>query len=67
MGTKVNVEVCALSMEEMDGVSGGNTISLNTNSTIAVPHVRPRDLLTPQMVESLLSITGGFNPPVRNG
>jgi|KBSMisStandDraft_5_1062788.scaffolds.fasta_scaffold7492493_1 hypothetical protein len=62
-----NFEIAELSMDEMDAIAGGNTISPNTNSTIAVPHVRPRDLLTQQQVAKLLSIDVNFNPPVPHG
>ena len=67
MNTRANIEISALSDDEMDSVCGGSTISLNTNSTISVPHITPRDLLTPQQIASLLSISGSFNPPVPHG
>jgi len=68
MNTRANIEISALSDNEMDCVcGGGSTISLNTNSTISVPHITPRDLLTPQQIASLLSISGSFNPPVPHG
>jgi hypothetical protein len=64
MITRANFEIAELSIDEMEAVSAGSTIS-PTNSTIALPHVRPQDLLTSQQVEKLLSIT--FNPPVPHG
>ena len=51
---------------ELATVSGG--ISLIGTSTIVLPHIpRDKDLLTPQQIAKLLSINGGFNPPVPHG
>ena len=69
MNTRANVEISTLSMEDLEAAcgGGGTPITLSSNNTVSVPHVKVRDLMTPQMVESLLSIFSGFNPPVRNG
>ena len=53
---------------DLDTVTGGTgpvTLSSAT-STIVLPHIpRDKDLLTPQMIQKLLS--PGFNPPTPNG
>jgi hypothetical protein len=51
----------------LETASGGIT-SLIGNSTIVLPHIpRDKDLLTPQQIAKLLSVNGGFNPPVPHG
>ena len=49
---------------DLADVAGGVTSLIGTAGTIAKPHI-PRDseLLTPQQIEKLLSLGGGFNPP----
>jgi hypothetical protein len=52
----------------LDTVSGGLPTSLIGTSTIVKPHIpRNHDLLTPQQIEKLLAVGGGFNPPIPRG
>ena len=45
---------------ELETVSGGVTLS-----TIVLPNIpRDKDLLTPQQIAKVLSVIGGFNPPI---
>jgi hypothetical protein len=49
---------------ELATVAGGVT-SLIRTSTIEVPNIpRDKDLLTPQQIAKVLSVIGGFNPPI---
>ena len=67
MNTKVNIG--ELSTDEMEAVSGGGaTPTLHTNTSISLPHIpQAKDLLTPQEIANMLSITGGFTPPFPHG
>ena len=51
---------------DLEIVSGGATLSLIRTSTIELPHIpQAKDLLTPQQIANLLSIS--FNPLVPHG
>jgi hypothetical protein len=52
---------------DLEIVTGGagSPITLSSGNNIVLPHIpRDKDLLTPQMIEKLLSIGAGFNPPL---
>jgi hypothetical protein len=50
---------------DLAAVSGGLT-SLIATGTIPKPNIpRDKDLLTPDQIAKVLSVMGGFNPPIK--
>ena len=57
-----------LSDADLEIVTGGANGPITLSGPSVVPHIpRDKDLLPPQMIQNLLSIGGGFNPPIPNG
>jgi len=68
MSANANICMTELNDAELDMVAGGSGPITLSSSNIVLPHIaRDKDLLTPQQIEKVLSITGSFNPPVPHG
>lgn len=68
MSSDSNIHATELNDAELETVSGGAGPITLSSGNIVLPHIpQAKDLLTPQQIEKLLSISGSFNPPVPHG